>query len=157
MKYLVALLAVAGIVVSSMALHVHYMDPAQAPPCAVTEKFDCGAVNHSRFAVFPPRTFGEAPGTGHHIPVAALGIAGYALIALLAVTGQWWLAFQATLIGFMFAAFLSYLEAYVLEKWCIYCLWSQGIVTAILLVTGGVLVAKWMNTQRLKTVERQAS
>ncbi len=52
MKYLIALLAVAGIVVSSMALHVHYMDPSLAPPCAVTEKFDCGAVNHSRFAVF---------------------------------------------------------------------------------------------------------
>jgi uncharacterized membrane protein len=157
MKYLVALLAVAGIVVSSMALHVHYMDPAQAPPCAVTEKFDCGAVNHSRFAVFPPRTFDDAPGAGHHIPVAALGIAGYALIAVLALTGWWWLAFQAALVGFMFAAFLSYLEAYVLEKWCIYCLWSQGIVTAILLVAGGVLVAKWMNRQRFKTVERQAS
>ena len=49
-----ALLAVVGIVVSSLALHVHYMDPAKAPPCAVTEKFDCGAVNHSRFAVFLP-------------------------------------------------------------------------------------------------------
>ena len=74
MKYLVALLAVAGIVVSVMALRVHYMDPALAPPCAVTEKFDCGAVNHSRFAVFPPRTFDEDPKGGQHIPVAALGI-----------------------------------------------------------------------------------
>ncbi len=64
MKYLVALLAVAGIVVSAMALHVHYMDPSQAPPCAVTEKFDCGAVNHSRFAVFPPRTFDEPADRG---------------------------------------------------------------------------------------------
>ena len=80
MKYLVALLAVVGIVVSSMALHVHYMDPALAPPCAVTEKFDCGAVNHSRFAVFPPRTFDDDSRRGHHIPMAALGIAGYVLI-----------------------------------------------------------------------------
>ena len=61
MKYLIALLAVAGIVVSTMALRVHYMDPGLAPPCAVTEKFDCGAVNHSRFAVFPPHTFDEDP------------------------------------------------------------------------------------------------
>jgi uncharacterized membrane protein len=154
MKYLVALLAVAGIVVSSMALHVHYMDPALAPPCAVTEKFDCGAVNHSRFAVFPPRTFDDAPGAGHHIPVAALGIAGYLLIGLLAITGWWWLAFQASLVGFMFASFLSYLEAYVLEKWCIYCLWSQGILTVMLLLTGGVLLVRWMHSPRLKTVER---
>jgi uncharacterized membrane protein len=154
MKYLVALLAVAGIVVASMALHVHYMDPGQAPPCAVTEKFDCGAVNHSRFAVFPPRTFDEDPKGGHHLPVATLGIVGYALIALFALTGYWWLAFQASLIGFLFAAFLSYLEAYVLEKWCIYCLWSQGIVTAILLVTGIVLATQWIQSRRLKIAER---
>jgi uncharacterized membrane protein len=154
MKYLVALLAVAGIVVASMALHVHYMDPSQAPPCAVTEKFDCGAVNHSRFAVFPPRTFDEDPKGGHHIPVATLGIVGYALIALFALTGYWWLAFQASLIGTMFAAFLSYLEAYVLEKWCIYCLWSQAIVTAILLVTSIVLATRWIQSRRLKTMER---
>jgi uncharacterized membrane protein len=154
MKYLVALLAVAGIVVASMALHVHYMDPGQAPPCAVTEKFDCGAVNHSRFAVFPPRAFDEDPKGGHHLPVATLGIVGYALIALFALTGYWWLAFQASLIGFLFAAFLSYLEAYVLEKWCIYCLWSQGIVTAILLVTGIVLATQWIQSRRLKIAER---
>jgi len=154
MKYLVALLAVAGIVVASIALHVHYMDPSQAPPCAVTEKFDCGAVNHSRFAVFPPRTFDEAVGSGHHLPVATLGIAGYILISVLALTGRWWLTFQVSLIGFMCAAFLSYIEAYVLEKWCIYCLWSQGIVTAIFLVTSSVLAVQWIQSRRLKTVER---
>ena len=88
MKYLVALLAVAGIVVSAMALRVHYMDPSQAPPCAVTEKFDCGAVNHSRFAVFPPRTFDEDPTGGHHVPIAAIGIVGYLLIGALALAGR---------------------------------------------------------------------
>jgi vitamin-K-epoxide reductase (warfarin-sensitive) len=154
MRYLVALLAVVGIVVSAMALHVHYMDPAAAPPCAVTEKFDCGAVNHSRFAVFPPRTFDEDPKGGVHIPIAALGIAGYAVIAVLVLAGWWWLAFQASLIGFLFAGFLSYLEAYVLEKWCIYCLWSQGIITAILLVTGCMLVVRRIRTRQLTMVER---
>jgi vitamin-K-epoxide reductase (warfarin-sensitive) len=154
MKYLVALLAVAGIVVSSMALRVHFMDPALAPPCAVTEKFDCGAVNHSRFAVFPPRTFDEDPKSGHHIPVAVLGIVGYALILVLVLMERWWLAFEAAQIGFLLAAFLSFIEAFVLEKWCIYCLWSQGIVTAILLVTIGVLVARRMSSRRLERVAR---
>ena len=143
MKYLVALLAVAGIIVSTMALRVHYMDPGLAPPCAVTERFDCGAVNHSRFAVFPPRTFDEDPKAGSHLPVAMLGIAGYALIGVLALMGRWWLAFEAAQIGFMFALFLSYIEAFVLEKWCIYCLWSQGIITAILLLTIVTLVVRW--------------
>jgi len=154
MKYLVALLAVAGIVVSTMALRVHYMDPALAPPCAVTEKFDCGAVNHSRFAVFPPRTFDEDPKGGHHIPVATLGIVGYALILVLVLMERWWLVFQAAQIGFLLAAFLSYIEAFVLEKWCIYCLWSQGIVAAILLVTIGVLMTRWMGSRRVERTSR---
>ena len=142
MKYLIALLAIAGIVVSTMALRVHYMDPALAPPCAVTEKFDCGAVNHSRFAVFPPRTFDEDPKAGFHIPVAMLGILGYAAIGVVALMGRWWLVFEFAQIGFLFAAFLSYIEAYVLQKWCIYCLWSQGIVTAILLLTLAMLIVQ---------------
>jgi vitamin-K-epoxide reductase (warfarin-sensitive) len=142
MKFLIALLAIAGIVVSTMALRVHYMDPALAPPCAVTEKFDCGAVNHSRFAVFPPRTFDEDPKAGFHIPVAMLGILGYAAIGVVALMGRWWLVFEFAQIGFLFAAFLSYIEAYVLQKWCIYCLWSQGIVTAILLLTLAMLIVQ---------------
>jgi vitamin-K-epoxide reductase (warfarin-sensitive) len=154
MKYLVALLAVAGVVVSAMALHVHYMDPSQAPPCAVTERFDCGAVNHSRFAVLPPRTFDEPPTGGHHIPIATVGIVGYLLIAGLALAGWWWLAFQASLIGFMCACFLSYLEAFILEKWCIYCLWSQGIMTAILLITGAVLAIRTMRMRKMMPFER---
>ena len=136
MRFLIALLAIAGIVDSALALRIHYQDPNAAPPCAVTEKFDCGAVNHSRFAVFPPPSFDEDPGSKKiHVPVAALGIAGYLLIGILALANRPWLTLQATEIGFGFAAFLSYMEAYVLEKWCIYCLWSQAIIAAILLCT----------------------
>jgi len=138
MKYLIALLAVAGIVVSSMALHVHLMDPGAAPPCAVSEHWDCGAVGHSRYSWFPPRTFEEMMGdrTGKlHVPVAALGIAAYAAIAILALMGRLWLVFELAQVGFFFAAFLSYIEAYILEKWCIYCVWSQALIAAIFLLS----------------------
>ncbi len=148
MKYLVVLLALAGLYVSITALRIHYMDPTQQPPCAVTEKFDCGTVNHSRFSVFPPKTFDEVPGK-HHIPVATIGIIGYSLIAILALAGRWWLVFEAAQIGFLCAAFLSYLEAYVMEKWCIYCLWSQGIMTAILLLSIAVLALRWQRNRRV--------
>ena len=135
MRFLIALLAIAGLVVSVLALKVHNMDPNAAPPCAVSEHWDCGAVNHSRFAVFPPRSFDEAPNAKGHLPVAIVGIAGYGLIAVLALFGRLWIVLHLSEFGFMCACFLSYLEAYVMEKWCIYCLWSQVLITLILIST----------------------
>jgi vitamin-K-epoxide reductase (warfarin-sensitive) len=133
MRYLIAILALAGLIDSALALRIHYQDPAAAPPCAVTEKFDCGAVNHSRFSVFPPTSFDDDPSSKKvHIPVAALGILGYGLIMLTSLIKRYWLTLQFAEIGFGFAAFLTYMEAYVLEKWCIYCVYSMGIITAIL-------------------------
>jgi vitamin-K-epoxide reductase (warfarin-sensitive) len=136
MRFLIALLALAGLVVSILALKVHNMDPNQAPPCKVDGKWDCGAVNHSRFAVFPPRSFDEDPASPKkHIPIAALGIAAYSVIAIFALLGRLWIVLHLAEIGFLCAGFLSYLEAFVLEKWCIYCVWSQGLITAILLAS----------------------
>jgi vitamin-K-epoxide reductase (warfarin-sensitive) len=136
MRFLIALLALAGLVISILALKIHYMDPNQAPPCKVDSKWDCGAVNHSRFAVFPPRTFEEDPASPKkHVPVAVIGIAGYATIAILALLGRFWIVLHLAEIGFLCACFLSYLEAFVMEKWCIYCVWSQGMITAILLAS----------------------
>ena len=141
MKYLIALLAVAGIVVSSMALHVHLMDPNAAPPCAVSEKWDCGIVNHGKYSVFPPLSFDDKPGAVH-IPVAVIGIAGYSLIALFAIFGRIWIVLELARVGFFCAAFLSFIEAFVIYKWCIYCLWSQMIIATILLLTVAELVLR---------------
>ncbi len=136
MRVLIGALAVAGVVVSTLALRVHFMDPNTAPPCAVNDHWDCGAVNHSRFAVFPPKSFDEDAGSKKvHVPVAVIGIAGYGLMAVFAFAGRWWVVLQLAEMGFAAACMLTYLEAYVLEKWCIYCVWSQGIVTAIVLAT----------------------
>ncbi len=143
MKYLIALLALAGLIDSALALRVHYLDPAAAPPCAVTEQFDCGAVNHSRYSVFPPRTFDEDPNSKRlHIPVAAVGIVGYGLIAIFALLGRLRIVLEFARVGFFCAAFLTYLEAYVIEKWCIYCVWSQIIVAAIVLATVAALLLR---------------
>jgi uncharacterized membrane protein len=142
MRFLIALLAVAGLVVSVLALRVHNMDPNAAPPCAVSEHWDCGAVNHSRFAEFPPRSFDEPPGAKGHLPVAVVGITGYALILLFALFNRLWIVLHLAEFGFMCACFLSYLEAFVMEKWCIYCVWSQGLMTAILLLTAVAVIVR---------------
>jgi uncharacterized membrane protein len=149
MRFLIALLAVAGIVVSSLALRVHLEDPSMAPPCAVYGHWDCGSVNHSRYAVFPPIMVDEDAGSHkHHVPVAVLGIIGYALIAAAALLGRFWITLQLAEIGFAFAAFLTYIEAYIMETWCIYCVWSQAIIATILLCTIIALVVDHRRKRR---------
>ena len=121
MRYIVILLAIAGIVVSSLALKVHYDTGSE--PCSINDKWDCGVVNHSPYAVI------------RGVPVAAIGIAGYLLIAVLGfLRRRGWLLF-ATLIGLAFALYLTNIEARVLEIWCLYCVISQGIIAALVLLT----------------------
>lgn len=139
MRYLLVLLALAGAVVSTLALRIHYMDPASAPPCAVSEHWDCGTVNHSKYSVFPPISFDEKPGR-IHIPVATLGLVGYLLIAVFAAFGRFTIVRELAQIGFFFALFLTYIEAFILETWCIYCVWSQTIITLLLLASIAAVV-----------------
>ena len=126
MRYLIALLAIAGIVVSTLALRVHYS--TETAPCSINEKWDCGIVNHSPYA--------EIRG----IPVATIGIAGYLLIGVLAMLRRrgWLLA--AALIGMAFALYLTNIEAHVLGVWCLYCAISQGIIALVTLLSIGWLV-----------------
>jgi uncharacterized membrane protein len=117
MRYLIAFLALAGMIASSLALHVHYSTDTQ--PCDINAHWDCGIVNHSRYSVF------------HGIPVAIIGIAGYAAIALLALFRRFGLLFAATLVGLAFSLYLTSIEAHILEVWCLYCVISQTIIALI--------------------------
>ncbi len=117
MRYLILLLAIAGIVVSALALQVHYSSAIQ--PCDINAHWDCGIVNHSRHSVILG------------IPVAAMGVAGYAVIALFAFLRQRWLTLLFSLAGLGFALYLSNIEAHVLEVWCLYCVISQGLIALI--------------------------
>jgi len=128
MRYLIVLLALAGIVVSALALRVHYSTGVQ--PCDINAHWDCGIVNHSRHSVL----FG--------VPVAALGIAGYAAIALLAFFRRRWPTLVLSLIGLGFALYLSNIEAHVLEVWCLYCVISQGLIALITLLAAIALFSR---------------
>jgi len=113
--------AVFGIIVSGLALKVHFDDPGKEP-CSINDKWDCGVVNHSPYAVI----FG--------VPVAAIGIAGYLLIALLAFLRRPALLLPFVLAGLAFALYLTHIEAHVLEVYCLYCVISQGIIAVITLL-----------------------
>ena len=126
MRYLIAVLALAGIVVSVLALQVHYS--TETAPCSINEKWDCGIVNHSPYA--------EVRG----VPVAAIGIAGYLLIGILAMLRRRGWVLAAALIGMAFALYLTNIEARVLGVWCLYCVISQGIIAVVTLLSIGWMV-----------------
>ncbi|HEX8924755.1 MAG TPA: vitamin K epoxide reductase family protein [Terriglobales bacterium] len=140
MRYILAILAIAGVIVSGMALREHYRtEPA---PCAINDQWDCGAVNHSPFAVI------------FNVPVAIIGIAGYLALAALALMRRRALMLGAAVIGLCFALRLSYVEAYILETWCIYCVISQTIIALITLLAAGWTIA---GAFRKKQAEAPAS
>jgi uncharacterized membrane protein len=134
MPYLIALLAVIGVVVSALALQVHYSTAIQA--CSINEKWDCGIVNHSPFA--------DIAG----LPVAIIGIAGYLALAGLALTRQRALLFLATLVGLGFALRLTFIEEYVLMVWCLYCVISQVVIGLITFLSFGWLAKEYIALKR---------
>ncbi len=142
MRYVLFVLALAGIIVSALALQVHYSTGTE--PCDINAHWDCGIVNHSSYATVPgilwhlraarnPNLPGPAPRTG--FPVAALGLIGYALIGLCALLRRRGLTLLFALCGLGFALYLSNVEAHVLEVWCLYCVISQGLIALITLLS----------------------
>lgn|ERR1035437_252245 len=117
MRYVIAFLAALGLIVSALALQVHYSNEVQI--CDINAQWDCGIVSHSRYA--------ELAG----IPVAMLGIAGYAAIAILGLARKQRVLVMAALLGLGFALYLTYIEAHVLQVWCLYCVISQAIIALI--------------------------
>jgi uncharacterized membrane protein len=114
MRYLVAVLALAGLLVSCFALREHFR--TGVAPCDINERWDCGVVNHSPFA--------EIAG----VPVAVFGIAGYAAIAGFALARRWWIVLLLTTGAVGFSVYLTYVEARILETYCIWCVTSAGII-----------------------------
>ena len=133
-QYLIVLLALAGAVVSVLALRVHYSTGTE--PCSINDRWDCDIVNHSPFALI------------ERVPVAAIGIVGYLVLAGLAFARQRFLLFLAALIGLGFALRLTFIEEYVLQVWCLYCVISQAIIAVITLLSLGWLTAEYIALKR---------
>ncbi|HVJ05668.1 MAG TPA: vitamin K epoxide reductase family protein [Candidatus Saccharimonadales bacterium] len=114
MRYLIAVLALAGLLVSCFALREHFR--TEPSPCSINDRWDCGAVNHSPFA--------EIAG----VPVAVFGILGYAAIAGFALARRWWIVLTLTTGAVGFSIYLTYIEARVLETYCIWCVTSAVII-----------------------------
>jgi uncharacterized membrane protein len=129
----VGILAVCGIVVSSISLQHHYAKSKTAF-CDIGDTFNCDLVNRSQYS--------EIMG----IPVALIGMLGYGALAGLATVYRERretpsLIFAGAAAGLAFALRLTYIEARVLGVWCILCLTSLALIAA-LAVVGGMLWGK---------------
>jgi len=126
----IAVLAVFGILLSAISLQRHYAK-SDTTFCDFTQKFSCDIVNRSEYS--------EIAG----IPVAAIGVAGYAALFLLSTL---WKSREETptrmlvaaVAGLLFALYLTYIEAYQLKTWCILCLGSQLVIFLIAMLSAFV-------------------
>jgi vitamin-K-epoxide reductase (warfarin-sensitive) len=121
----IAVLSLAGVMVSAVSLQRHYARSATTL-CDISQKFSCDIVNRSEYS------------TVEGIPVAGIGVAGYA--ALFVVATFWKSRAEtpnrllgAAVAGLAFALYLTYIEAYELMTWCILCLISLLLISLICL------------------------
>jgi vitamin-K-epoxide reductase (warfarin-sensitive) len=139
MRYLLLVLAILGIVVSSLALREHYREYGDSP-CSINEHWDCGVVNHSRYAMLGP------------IPVATVGIIGYVLMAVLAFFRAYRLLIVPTFAGLAFSLYLANIEKTVLGVWCIYCVISLGIICLLSVLDLAAVIAGFLRRPAQPTV-----
>src|SRR6266496_3322313 len=119
----IAILSLAGVIVSGISLQRHYAKSA-TQFCDFSQKFSCDIVNRSEYSAI------------QGIPVAGIGVAGYAALFVLAT---FWRSRSNTpnrllgtaIVGLAFALYLTYIEAYELMTWCILCLISLALISLI--------------------------
>jgi len=133
----VAILAVCGIIVSSTSLQHHYATSKTAY-CDIGETFNCDIVNRSAYSSILG------------IPVALIGMLGYATLAGLATVYRErsetpLTLFGAAAAGLAFALYLTYIEGHVLGVWCILCLSSLALIATTTVLSG---IIWWRSTSQ---------
>jgi uncharacterized membrane protein len=119
-----ALLALAGIAV---ATYIAIAESGGGAPKCLAGGTGCETVAESRYSHLAG------------INVAVIGIAGYALLLATAVlpgdAGRFG-GFLTALVGFGFSAYLTYLELFVIDAICQWCVVSAVLMTLSLAVAG---------------------
>jgi uncharacterized membrane protein len=97
---------------------------------------DCSVVNASRYS--------KIEILGIEIPVAVLGVAGYAaILAVLLLENRigflqqngTLVFFALALTGFLFTLYLIYVEVALIRAYCPFCIASQGAMTVIFILS----------------------
>jgi uncharacterized membrane protein len=125
LQWAIRVLCILGIGVASYLTWTHLADTD--PYCGGTHS--CADVQNSPYS--------EVAG----IPVATVGAVGYLVLLTLSLLRsrvseeiEFYLpvlSFGAALVGVLYSAYLTYLEAFVIRAWCYWCLTSAVIIAAI--------------------------
>jgi uncharacterized membrane protein len=125
----VAVLALIGFFISLYLLAYH-LGWLGAIVCGLGS---CATVQASPYATLGP------------VPVPALGVAGYLALVVLGLLGVQpafrgsravaILLLGGATAGFAFSAYLTYLEAVVIQAWCMWCVISAIVMTLIFLAS----------------------
>ena len=129
---LIAVFSLAGVIVSAISLQRHYAKSATSF-CDIAEKFNCDIVNRSEYSTLVG------------IPVAGIGVVGYGVLFALSTflrsrSEAVNRLLAAAIGGLVFALYLTYVEARILDTWCILCLISLSLISAISLLAIGLKV-----------------
>ncbi len=121
---IIVILSLAGLAIAGYSF-AHNRSFASGSFCTINASFNCDIVNKGPYS----ELFG--------VPVALIGVAGYLFLAAAAMMRQ---PSDSGLLGFLvlgsgggfaFSGYLSGIEAFVLETWCLLCLTSQALIALI--------------------------
>jgi uncharacterized membrane protein len=129
----IAILAVAGISVSSISLY-HHFGTSKTGFCDLGKSFNCDLVNRSAYS------------TVAGVPVALIGMLGY--LAILAFATVYRDKAETPLIlaiacagGLGFSLYLTYIEAHLLGVWCVLCLSSLVVIVTLAILSVSLAVS----------------
>jgi vitamin-K-epoxide reductase (warfarin-sensitive) len=126
MRYFIVVLALAGVIISSITLRIHYSGDGYE---AVSKSsWNSAFVDRSPYSVVGG------------IPVALFGIVGYTALGLLAWFRHYTLTAIASMLGLAYALYLTNIEAHILNAWCVYCVASLTVTVIVTLLAFGQLV-----------------
>jgi uncharacterized membrane protein len=121
---IISILSALGVILSLYLTYIHFSE-SRAAFCAAGT--DCDTVRQSVFS------------TILGVPVASIGVLGYAVILVVSLVAmkkrtKWLLLYIFSLAGFIFSAYLTYLELFVIKAICMYCVFSAALMTVIFIV-----------------------
>lgn len=126
-KTAVLVISALGVVLSLYLSYLHFTNISAALCAAGSE---CDTVRQSGFSALLG------------IPVAVLGVLGYSAIFILSLVSigkrtRWLALYILSLAGFVFSAYLTYVELFVIDAICIYCVVSAVLMTAVFILVLG--------------------